>query len=670
MKMIGYQAKETSACRARLTVQTNKRAARRISRRLFGKFTEHLGENVYNGIWAQILRNPGFEAEDKFHPEALARHLQRMEKHLGRRGLVERPRGVAPYWSPWGAGAVYALEGNAYNSDHCQRIRGTRHSRAAGIQQPIFLPLHRTSTYQLSLWIRARGVKKLRVTIVKASRPAAHATIEGLRQQWTKHAVELTVDATGAKIGMPLLLRIRFQGKGTVWLDQAFLFPADHIDGFDAEVVRLWRDARLPLLRFPGGNFASGYHWKEGIGSIDQRRTVPNPAWPIAEYNHVGTDEMMRLCNALGCEPLICVNAGDGTPEEAADWVEYCNRGTETKYGALRADNCHPAPYYVRYWEIGNEIYGGWQIGHCNAKEYAARYAGFVGAMKAVDPGIQFIANGDTPEWNAQVVRRNRKLVRSLSLHSLVGGATPVEADPLQTFQALMAYTHAYPDLLRRVLAPMRRSGLAPRLALTELQVFTHHPSLPTNASLTEALWTASIINAGVRSLGTVELITHSALLNHGGGMRKQCEFVWPQPVYFTHKLYSTQSGVWPLAVRFAGPCFKPPSVEGIPPCRKKVPTLDAVALATEDCNEVTLLVVNRQPTGSLRTDIVLEGFDPARQVLLRSLTGDSFMAQNTLEQPENVRLDERTIRARTGGLTYTFPPHSLTALVFKSASL
>jgi alpha-N-arabinofuranosidase len=267
---------------------------------------------------------------------------------------------------------------------------------------------------------------------------------------------------------MPLLLRIAFAGKGTVWLDQVFLFPADHVDGFDPDVVRLWREARPPLLRFPGGNFSSGYHWKDGIGPVDRRPTLPSPAWPIAEYNHVGTDEMMKFCMAIGCEPLICVNAGDGTPEEAAEWIEYCNRGTETRYGALRDENGNPAPYYVRYWEIGNELYGRWQIGHCSAREYAARYVRFVRAMRKVDPNILFIANGHSQEWNAEVAKRKPELLRSLSVHTLVGGGTPGDADPADTFQALMAHAHAYPDLLGQLAAPMRRAGLRPRLAITE----------------------------------------------------------------------------------------------------------------------------------------------------------------------------------------------------------
>jgi alpha-N-arabinofuranosidase len=174
-------------------------------------------------------------------------------------------------------------------------------------------------------------------------------------------------------------------------------------------------------------------------------------------------------------------------------------------------------------------------------------------------------------------------------------------------------------------------------------------------------------MNVAIRSLGTVELITHSALLNHGGGMRKQCEFVWPQPVYFAHKLYNTQSGLWPLAVKFSGPCFVSPAVTGIPPTRKRVPMLDAVALADEDGTEITLLVVNRQPSGGLKTEIVLKGFSSAGQARSCILGGDSFLAQNTLKQPDNVRLEEGTVRAAAKGLSYAFPPHSLTALVFRS---
>ena len=118
-------------------------------------------------------------------------------------------------------------------------------------------------------------------------------------------------------------------------VDRVLVYPDDHIDHADPEVVNHLRRSGLPLLRWPGGNFASGYDWRDGVGTVDERPVRPNPVWDGLEYNLFGTDEFMRFCENVGCEPSLCVNAGDGTPEEAAAWVEYCNGSTETPLGAL-----------------------------------------------------------------------------------------------------------------------------------------------------------------------------------------------------------------------------------------------------------------------------------------------------------------------------------------------
>ena len=666
--MLRYEVEAQKDGPARLDVWANERAPRRVSRYLFGKFTEHLGRNVYNGIWAQILQNPGFETKNKFNQPHLYRRLRALERRLGILGLVAaRDKGISPFWSACGSGATYAMDTQAFNSDHCQRIEVAA-DNVGGVAQPIFLPLHRVSTFDLSFCARAEGIDSIRVSIAgqgDSAREAASADVSDIGEAWTKRTCRLSVEPVGDDIGGPYWLRIQAAGPGTLWLDQVFLFPSDNIDGFDPDVIRLWREAKLPLLRFPGGNFVSGYHWKDGVGPMDKRPTKPNPAWPVAEYNHVGTDEMIMFCRAIGCEPMICVNAGNGTPREAAEWVEYCNGDTKTTYGTLRARNGHPEPHNVRLWEIGNELYGRWQIGHCTAAEYAKRYAAFHEAMRAVDPTIVPIANGHTAAWNAEVMKRHPGIVRSLSVHSLIGRPIPLNTDPSLVFRALMGFTHVYPGQLRRLAAPMRQAGIDPRLAITELQLFTRGARLPTNSSLAEALWTASIINVGIRSLGEVELITHSALVNHGGCVRKEREVVWPQPVYFTHRVYGTQSEVWPLRVKFTGPCYDV-ALKSLPKAQN-VPMLDAVALASEDGRETTVIVVNRSPDASLRTRVSLHGFRTERRVRVRSVTGSNFVSRNTFAEQGTVSLRESESEGDPEGVEYTFPPHSLTELVFRA---
>ena len=186
-------------------------------------------------------------------------------------------------------------------------------------------------------------------------------------------------DSTAIDPAGPFVFSIVAATAANVVLDRVLLYPSDHVHGADRDVVRLLKEARLPLLRWPGGNFTSGYHWRDGIGPVDSRPTTLNPVWHgIFEPNLFGTDEFLTFCRDVGCEPMICVNAGNGTAAGAAAWVEYCNGGPETPMGKLRAANGHPEPYGVRIWEIGNEIYGHWHVGWTTPAGNVDRYGRFM----------------------------------------------------------------------------------------------------------------------------------------------------------------------------------------------------------------------------------------------------------------------------------------------------
>jgi alpha-N-arabinofuranosidase len=450
-----------------------------------------------------------------------------------------------------------------------------------------------------------------------------------------------------------------------LWVDQLLIFPADNVHGFDRDVVDLSRNARLPLLRYPGGNFVSGYHWRDGIGPVNNRPMRRNPAWNCPEYNHVGTDEFMAFCETVGCEPMICVNAGSGTAAEAAEWVEYCNGSIETPLGALRAANGHPRPYDVRYWEIGNEIYGGWQVGHCSAAEYAERYYAFVRAMRKVDSNVQFIANGHNAEWHAPLLDAHPELVRSFSLHPLIGMSIPRTSDPANVYLSLMAYPDWYRDWLLELAGQMKSAGVEPKLAITELQIFTNKRELPNNSSLSEAVYMARYFHTAVRLGDLVEMITHSAMTNHGGGLRKERGVVYAQPSWWATHLYGTMSGTIPLAIDVQTPTYnveqdKMPSVEG-------APYIDAIALMNGSGDLISLMVINTHPKEKIPVQIDVAGWDMPSMLSGRRITGPSFMSRNTLEEPDMVSIHEihEPASTRDDRLQYTAPPHSVTELVF-----
>jgi len=164
--------------------------------------------------------------------------------------------------------------------------------------------------------------------------------------------------------------------------------------GFRRDIIVACRRIKLPILRWPGGNFASGYNWLEGVGPRDERPILYDLAWRAEETNRFGTDEFIEFCRLTGAEPFITVNAGSGTALEAARWVEYCNSKGNTHYAKLREKHGHPEPYNVKYWSIGNEMWSDFQIGNLPAKEYVWKARDFAKLMRRVDPNINLTAVG------------------------------------------------------------------------------------------------------------------------------------------------------------------------------------------------------------------------------------------------------------------------------------
>src|SRR5574338_282697 len=171
---------------------------------------------------------------------------------------------------------------------------------------------------------------------------------------------------------------------------------SSHADehGHRLDVLDAMKPMRMTAMRYPGGNFASGYHWMDGIGPKSERPTVRDLAWQSTEPNQFGTDEYIRLARMMDWTPMITVNLGTGTPEEARNWVEYCNSPPGTRYADLRAENGSPAPYGVKLWCLGNEMDGPWQLGHLPAEQYAILAQQTAKLMKDIDPNIETVACG------------------------------------------------------------------------------------------------------------------------------------------------------------------------------------------------------------------------------------------------------------------------------------
>ena len=645
---------------ATIEVNVRKRQELPVPRNFFGQFGEHLGCNVYNGFWAQILRNPSFEGVELYE-----REMNRAKWWTGNNDVEAiRDLGVACYWQPVGK-ATYALDAQEpFNSSHSQRIEV---KEEGGVEAPVFLPVHRCLSYEWTWY--ARSENKLSCTAQVRSQNEAilwEKTLDIHASQWTRYEVH-PVLPDGCQKGERTRFVLLFQGQGTVWLDQSELFPSDHIDGLDPDMVGLMRDLRVSLLRFPGGNFVSGYHWRDGIGLREKRVTLTNPAWrDIVELNHVGTDEWIRFAEAIGAEPLICVNAGNGTPQDAADWVRYCNESEEGHLGSLRADNGHPKPYGVRYWEVGNELWGNWQVGHCTPEEYAQRYDDFSQAMLEADPSILLIANGGPGDWNERFLKAVTQPVRSLGLHRLRGNCLAKDASPEDLCMSLSTYGLFLDKELSDLKRLLKELGTPQtKVAITELMSVSRRPGGPSSHSRhMENLYFAGVMNACIRHRDLVELITRTAVCNHGGGRAKILEISFPEPVHFLSEIYGTMSGRFPAQCDVSCETFNSPQLCFDIPMMENVPVLECMALLDEKGKKLILLMTNRDAHKEHEAKIKLKGFRPETEALTRTLAGppDAF---NVWNEPSRVHTVKGSLSAGKS-FQVRLAPSSITEIVLQ----
>lgn len=677
---------------------------------LYGKFGEHLysPRNVSNVLEAQVLFNPTFGSW-KFQtrtfgadggrarisdPEEIT---ERIEEYVDAQDLPDAERlrnsyydGTALWWFPYGDGVETSPDvGTA--GDRAQRIEvETSPGSSAGIAQWTYLPLHRTRTFEGRVTLRAPADIDLQIGLhgpvgddgTLGSRLAATTVSAGETFETVTFTLEVpeTVPAD-ALYGISVTTDA---GDGAVVLDRLLVYPDDHVDTADPELVERLED--VPLLRWPGGNFASGYHWEDGVGPVQRRPTKPNPAWDALETNLFGTDEFLSVCEAADCEPVICVNAGDGTPAEAARWVEYVNGSTDTEMGALRAEHGHPEPYDVTYWEIGNELYGEWQITWTTPAGNADRFDRFREAMTAVDDDIELLGCGNRlTDWNDSLIDTLED-GEWVTDHVLIEAHADPTTDPVELFNAHTGLAPRLGTQYREVAADLRAAGVDPKLAITELQLFTRFDenapedsppeeatltaeTMPTSHSITEAVFDATVRNQCLRD-GDVQMVTHSGIGNHGGGIQRHHERSWADPCYYGRVLESGLVGGTPIGVEVAVDTFSTETAYGtdtsewfgeLRPVTDE-PVIDAVAVVDADAHDVAVLLVHRD-AGSDAIEVEIDGgelFAGSETVDVETLTGDTMHAENTFERPERITPHHETRAIEETTATVTLSPFSI----------
>ncbi len=619
----------------------------RISPLLYGQFAEFMFEGIKGGLHAELIRNRSFEDQ----PNAIG------VSHGWHRYPDDRndDYALAFAWDddvsyPHGANSAGPLDGHALRVE----LRPGVVSRHGVYQARI--PITKGRAYHGYFWMKTDSftgrVSAALEADVTGGRIYDEALITAVAGDWKKYAFTLRPTATDPLARFAVL----FTGAGTVWIDQVSLLPGDAVGGVRADVLAKVKALRPAFIRWPGGNVAQDYHWQWGIGPRDERPTWINLSWKNEpEPGDFGTDEFIRFARGVGAEPSITVNVeGNGaTAADAAAWVEYCNGPATSQYGAMRARHGHPEPYRVKYWEIGNEIWGDWVRGHSDAATYARNLTQYVAAMRAVDPSIQVIAVGDNDmAWNRTVLRVAETPFDYLAIHHYYGHRD-MGADVRNLLARPLHYERFYGELetALRERAPGRR----PLLAINEWGL-----DLPESQqySILAALYGARLMNVFERRGDLVAMSAVSDLVNGwpGGIIQASRHGVFVTPIYLVNSLYASRLGAQYLSANVDGPTGAS-SREG-----SDIPVLDVVASLSADGRSLYVKAVNTDLERPLRARVTVRGAHVSARAVVERVVADSLVAVNGFATPDAVRVTRGSAGAGNR-FTLELPRHSVSVI-------
>lgn len=443
--------------------------------------------------------------------------------------------------------------------------------------------------------------------------------------------------------------------------------------GFRTDVLNALEWLNTTAMRYPGGNFVSGYHWQDGIGPIDERPTVRELAWQSIEPNHVGTDEFLRLCDRMEWTPMITVNLGTGTPEEARNWVEYCNCTPGTRYADLRTANGHAEPYGVKLWCLGNEMDAEFQIGHVPAEQYAIRAQQAAKMMKDTDRSLKLVASGTCipalptyMEWDRTVLEYLGDTVDYISMHRYA------ENNDDNT-PAFLAMGNAVDTQIEQMDAVCRfsqarlRSTKRVRLCFDEWNVwYKNHevdgagkraPHLIEETyNLEDALVVANFLNSFIRHADCVKIANLAQMVNVIAPIQTRGDDMLIQSIYWAFGMFSRRRNGVSLRPAIDGDSYATGKY-GEATC------IDTSAILGDGVLHVFLL--NRTDEDH-DVEIKLADRDIVSLVNAELLTGETAKTANSFESQDSVKptlFDDIRFSGRQAHTT--LPPLSLVAATF-----
>jgi alpha-N-arabinofuranosidase len=452
-------------------------------------------------------------------------------------------------------------------------------------------------------------------------------------------------------------------------------------NGLRKDVMDEVRQLGVPIIRYPGGNFVSGYNWLDGVGPKQDRPRVLDKAWNSLNTNQFGTDEFMAWSKAVGTEPLMGLNLGTGSPEEAAALVEYCNVEKGTRWSDLRRKHGIAEPYKVRRWCLGNEMDGPWQIGHMTATEYGLKAQDAARQMHYVDPTLQLIACGSSGpfmptylEWDREVLEQCYDYVDALSLHRYIGNTPEETGGDSRKFLAMnltmerqIAETVAVCDMVRG----RKRSAKKLWLSFDEWNVWYRARSgdavngheqeaphlLEEVYNLEDALLVGGLINSLIRNADRVKLACLAQLVNVIAPIVTNANGLLRQTIFYPYSWALQLARGSVLSLLVDSPTYE---VSGM----GQVPYLDVAGTVNPENGKLCLFVLNRDLSKAHAVEINWQDKAPERVLVSSVLTGDDLKAINSFEAPQRVVPQAIDKPSSAGGRTkLEVPARSYTAI-------
>ena len=441
--------------------------------------------------------------------------------------------------------------------------------------------------------------------------------------------------------------------------------------GFRTDVAREIKELGVPIVRYPGGNFVSGYNWLDGVGPKNARPTVLERAWNSLETNQFGTNEFIDWCRLTGAEPLLGMNFGTGTAEMAVAYIEYCNVASGTKWSDLRRSHGYEQPHNVRYWCLGNEMDGPWQIGQMQARDYGRKARDAARQMRGIDRGVQLIACGSSGttmptylQWDREVLEECFDQVDGISLHAYYGNTREL------TGNSSARYLGMNLDMDRQIheiaavcdyVQALRKSSKRLWLSFDEWNVWYRAsagaatngdrkfapPLLEEVYNLEDALLVGGFVNTLLRNSERVRVACLAQLVNVIAPIVTNATGLLRQTIFYPY--------AW--ALRYARGTVLDVRVES--ETYTDTPFVDIVATLDTPSGRAALLMLNRDLDADREVVVDWEGVKPGRVLACETLTGADLKAFNTFEAPRRVAPQPLDAPAAGARMTFKLPPRS-----------